>query len=242
MKSNILFITALLTGLTFIGCQKNSEDEFNDANGTVPEKLIKKINIINKNDPSYNYTYTVNYDAGNQVSSYTDGESSSFLNFDQNGNLNSITNAYETLNMSELYQAPYDAFESGDVIGYDNNGNPSLIEVWKDGFGSELLNGEIIYDPNPNPYFYTLKAAGIIEVLDQVDLNFGYNVPSIVKARKLLFFNNPRAIIFKNMGGITENETQITYEYDADGYPIKAEIIAISLDETSNYDVYYTYK
>ena len=225
-----------------MGCKKDSEDEFNDANGTVPEKLIKKVNIINKDDPTHNYTYTVNYDGENRVSSYTDGESSSFLNFDQNGNLNSITDEYETINMSELYQAPYDAFESGDVIEYDNNGNPALIEVWKDGFGSELLNGEIIYDPNPNPYFYTLKAAGIIEVLDRVDLNFGYNVPSIVKARKLLFFNNPRAMIFKNTEGMTEYESQVTYEYDNDGYPIKAGIIAISLEGTSNYEVYYTYK
>ena len=242
MKNKNLLLGALIFGLLLIGCNKSSEDEFNNANGDVAVKYIRSVDIINSDDPSENRTYTLHYDGENRVSSYTDGNSSGFLNYSQNGELNSMTDEYETLEISELYQAPYDAFENGEVIEYDSKGNPIVIEVWEDGFGSNLLNGEIIYDPNPNPFFYTLKAAGVIDVIDQVDLNFGYNHPAIIKARQLLPYNSIRAMIFKNMSGITEYEVQINYEYDNDGYPIKADIVAISPDESSTYTVFYTYK
>ena len=49
-------------------------------------------------------------------------------------------------------------------------------------------------------------------------------------------------MIFKNTSGVTDSEVHITYDYDVDGYPGKADIVAISLEGTSAYNVFYTYK
>ena len=242
MKNKTLLLSTLSIVILLIGCSKDSEDEFNNANGTTVEKLIKTIEIIDEDYPNESVTYTFNYGSDNKLSSYTGDGTNTFFNYDQDGNLNTITDPYETLNMSELYQAPYDVFETGDVLEYDNNGNPIKIEVWESGFGSDLLNGEILYDPNPNPYFYTLKAAGLIDAFDIIDFNFGYNVPEIVQARKILPLNNIRTMIFKNMSGVTVDEIQINYEYDSDGYPITADILEITLEETYNLKINYTYK
>ena len=178
----------------------------------------------------------------NRVSSITDGNTNAFLNYDTSDNLNSITGNNEIFDIDELYQSPYDAFESGEVLEYDKNANPIKIEVYEDGYGSDVLIGNIIYDPNPNPFFYTLKAAGIIDVLDRIDLNFGITNPSIIKARLLLPYNNIRSMIFKNASGITQYEVHIDYNYDEDKYPISAIVNTLSQNESSTYTLIYKYK
>ena len=240
MKKTILIISTITSVILLFSCSKSTEDEFNGANEDVAKKYIKHFQIID--NISENITYTINYGAENRVSSITDGNTNTFLNYDNSDNLNSITGDNEPFDIDELYQSPYDAFESGEVLEYDENANPIKIEVYEDGYGSDVLIGSIIYDPNPNPFFYTLKAAGIIDVLDRVDLNFGYTNPSIVKARLLLPYNNIRSMIFKNASGITQYEVQIDYNYDEDKYPISATVNTLSQNESSTYTLIYTYK
>jgi len=227
-------------GRTLFSCSKSSEDEFNDSNGDVTQKYIKHFQIIDNTNE--NISYTVNYGTGDKVSSITDGNTNTFLNYDESNNLNSIVDDNETFDIDELYQSPYDAFETGNVLEYDDKANPIKIEVYEDGYGSDILIGNIIYDPNPNPFFYTLKAAGIIDVLDRVDLNFGYSNPSIIKARLLLPYNNIRTMIFKDASGITKYEVQIEYNYDDDKYPISANVNTLSQNESSTYTLFYTYR
>jgi len=223
--------------IILFGCSK-TEDGFNDANPDAVEKLIKKLVVIYDNE---SFSYTVNYDPDKKVTSISDGSSSAFLSYSTNNSLNSVTHKNETFNMSELYQAPYDAFDVGSVLEYDDKGNPILIEVYENGYGSEILLGEIIYDKNPNPFFYTLKAAGLIDVLDRVELNFGFSNPVISKARQLLPFNSIKSMIFRDYDGITRSEVHIDYDYDIDGYPKNAIVSYLSSTESGVYNIYYHY-
>ncbi len=223
------------------GCQKSSEEEFNDANGDIAEKYIKRLEITS-NVVTENVTYWVNYDSENRVSSVTDGTSSHIFSYNSNNNLATVTDQGETLNVNDLYQSPYDAFETGNVLEYDAKGNPIRIECFEDGYNSDPLIGEVTYDPNPNPFFYTLKAAKIIEVLDRVDLNFGAQSPSIIKARLLLPYNNISGMIFKDLSGNTKYEVHIDYTYTADKYPISAVVNAVSANESRIYEAKYFYK
>ncbi|MEZ4779596.1 MAG: hypothetical protein R2786_09475 [Flavobacteriaceae bacterium] len=236
MKKIALLFIIVLT----LSCSKSTEDEFNEVNGNVAEKYVKRLQVLD--NVNGNSSITINYGEGNRVTSITDGNATTFFNYDSSNNLSSINDSNETFNMSELYQAPYDAFETGQVLEYDDNSNPIKIKVYEDGYGSELLTGTIVYDANPNPYFYTLKAAGGIAVLDMVDLNFGITDPSIIKARNLFPNNNIRSMIFKDDSGITKYEVQFDYTYGSDKYPVSASVSALSVDESSSYDLIYTYK
>lgn len=99
-----------------------------------------------------------------------------------------------------------------------------------------------MYDPNPNPFFYTFKAAGIIDVLDRVNLNFGISSPTFIKARQLLLYNNISGMFFKDTLGITQFEVHIDYNYNESGYPITANVNAISDRDSSSNTFIYTYK
>ena len=238
----VLLLNILVIFVVLSGCKK-TEDEFNDANGNVKAKYLSRMEITSS-VPKENKIINVYYDAENRVSSITDGTNSHFFNYNSSNSLTSVTDGGEPMNVSDLYQAPYDAFETGHVLEYDANKNPKTIEVYEyEGSSlSEVLTGEISYDPKPNPFFYTLQAAKVIEVLDRVDLNFSSAPPSIIKARQLFPYNNIRAMIFKNQAGITKDEVQIEYVYDSDNYPISATVNALSPDETRIYHVYYFYK
>ena len=241
MRKKIIQITAILTLILSLSCSKSTEEGFNEANGDVVKKYIKQFQIFDNNRG--NISYTINYGINNKVSSITNGNNTNvFLNYDESNDLKSIIKGSETFNIDELYQSPYDAFETGDVLEYDDKGNPVKIEVYEDGNGSNILIGDIIYDPNPNPFYYTLQAAGIIDILDRVDLTFGYSNPSIINAKLLLPYNNIKSMIFKNTSGITQYEVQINYNYGDDKYPISANVITLSQYETSTCTLIYNYK
>lgn len=70
-------------------------------------------------------------------------------------------------------------------MGYDYN---SYTEIYED----KIYTASLSYDTAPNPFYHTLKSAGIIDVLDKVNLDFsGPNVTAdFVKARALFPVNN----------------------------------------------------
>jgi hypothetical protein len=239
----VFVIIWVISEIMFVisGCKKSTEEEFNAANGDIAQKYIKRLDIIS-NDASENKTFVVNYDSENKVSSMTDGISGHFFVYDTDNNLSSITDEGGPFNVNDLYQAPYDAFETGNVLEYDSKLNPVKIQVYENEYPSDPLIGEIIYDLNPNPFFYTLKAAKIIDVLDRVDLNFGIQSSSIIKARKLLPYNNIKGMIFKDLAGNTKYEVQVDYTYDADKYPTSADVYALSPEKSYSYSARYFYK
>lgn len=253
--SILILVLVLITS-----CSEDSvTDEFNNANnndntnGSVASKLITKITGVSVQYPTENATIFISYDANDRVSSVSDGTEASVLVYN-NGNLSTITSTGGTpFNVEELFVSPYDAFETGQVSEYDNNGNPIKLVFIEEEYDYNSgtyttveYTAEISYDTEPNPYFYTLQAAGIIEVLDNVELNFSLNpqTPEIVQARALFPLNNIKRIIYKDENSVVIYEIAADYVYNDVDHPITATVTASSPadNEISVYTLAYTYK
>ncbi|WP_339874921.1 hypothetical protein [Olleya marilimosa] len=247
-----LQITLLTVLAVFMSCSEDSAtDEFNQANQNASVKLITNLSVVSAQDASENQSVTINYNGNNQVANITDGVETSFLVYD-NDNLTNVTGEGETLNVEELYQSPYDAFETGEVLQYDSNMNPVSIRFLEEEFDffNNTMNvveyyAEIEYDATPNPFFYTLEAAGIIDVLDNVDLNFSMDVqaPEIVQARLLLPTNNIKKITYKDEDLTPIYQIVANYVYDAQNYPSTGTVTSTDLgdDSVSVYTTTFTY-
>lgn len=247
-----LQITLLTVLAVFMSCSEDSAtDEFNAANQNASVKLITNLSVVSAQDASENQSVTINYNGNNQVANITDGVETSFLVYDNN-NLTNVTGEGETLNVEELYQSPYDAFETGEVLQYDSNMNPVSIRFLEEEFDffNNTMNvveyyAEIEYDATPNPFFYTLEAAGIIDVLDNVDLNFSMDVqaPEIVQARLLLPTNNIKKITYKDEDLTPIYQIVANYVYDAQNYPSTGTVTTTDLedDSVSVYTTTFTY-
>ena len=247
-----LQITLLTVLAVFMSCSEDSAtDEFNAANQNASVKLITNLSVVSAQDASENQSVTINYNGNNQVANITDGVETSILVYD-NDNLTNVTGEGETLNVEELYQSPYDAFETGEVLQYDSNMNPVSIRFLEEEFDffNNTMNvveyyAEIEYDATPNPFFYTLEAAGIIDVLDNVDLNFSMDVqaPEIVQARLLLPTNNIKKITYKDEDLTPIYQIVANYVYDAQNYPSTGTVTSTDLgdDSVSVYTTTFTY-
>ena len=247
-----LQITLLTVLAVFMSCSEDSAtDEFNAANQNASVKLITNLSVVSAQDASENQSVTINYNGNNQVANITDGVETSILVYD-NDNLTNVTGEGETLNVEELYESPYDAFETGEVLQYDSNMNPVSIRFLEEEFDffNNTMNvveyyAEIEYDATPNPFFYTLEAAGIIDVLDNVDLNFSMDVqaPEIVQARLLLPTNNIKKITYKDEDLTPIYQIVANYVYDAQNYPSTGTVTSTDLgdDSVSVYTTTFTY-
>ncbi|WP_292948804.1 hypothetical protein [Olleya sp. UBA1516] len=247
-----LQITLLTVLAVFMSCSEDSAtDEFNQANQNATVKLITNLSVVSAQDASENQSVTINYNGNNQVSNITDGVETSILVYD-NDNLTNVTGEGETLNVEELYESPYDAFETGEVLQYDSNMNPVSIRFLEEEFDfvANTMSvveyfAEIEYDATPNPFFYTLEAAGIIDVLDNVDLNFSMDVqaPEIVQARLLLPTNNIKKITYKDEDLTPIYQIVANYVYDAQNYPSTGTVTSTDLedDSVSVYTTTFTY-
>tara|TARA_R110000751_G_scaffold146601_1_gene250708 strand:- start:135211 stop:135972 length:762 start_codon:yes stop_codon:yes gene_type:complete len=247
-----LQITLLTVLAVFMSCSEDSAtEEFNQANQNASVKLITNLSVVSAQDASENQSVTINYNGNNQVANITDGVETSILVYD-NDNLTNVTGEGETLNVEELYESPYDAFETGEVLQYDSNMNPISIRFLEEEFDfvANTMSvveyfAEIEYDATPNPFFYTLEAAGIIDVLDNVDLNFSMDVqaPEIVQARLLLPTNNIKKITYKDEDLTPIYQIVANYVYDAQNYPSTGTVTSTDLedDSVSVYTTTFTY-
>ena len=231
-------------------CSKSASDEFKDANGNVEKKLIKTIRIVSGQETYENRIITFSYDSSNRLTLVNDGEASSQFNY-ANGELKQVSGSSHLTNVEDFYQSPLDAFEKGAVMEYDNKGNPiklSVLDRRGEGDNIELIEfiAEISYDSQPNPYYYTMDSAGIIDALDKINLNFSTTPQSqeLVKARTLLFVNNPSKLVYKGIDGNIIYNVEIDYTYDDDKYPESATVTAIDMvnDKTGYYYINYEYK
>ncbi|WP_299435203.1 hypothetical protein [uncultured Aquimarina sp.] len=249
----LLFLSVITI---FASCDSDSvTDEFNNSNGDTAKKLIEKIEYDSAQIDEEDYDFIVEYDANNRVTSVSNGVDTGVLVY-SNDDLSTVSGGEEPFSISELYQDPYDAFESGDVLEYDQSGNPISIRVFEEdyvydpttGTGEEVIEeyiATITYDATPNPYFYTFEAAGLIEVLDRVQLNFSMmpQSPEIVRARALFPLNNIKSIVYKDEDGETVGQVAIDYVYDADNYPSSATMTVTADGEpTSIFRADYNYK
>lgn len=256
--SALLIISAFLIN----GCKKTTEDEFNDANGDVAEKLVHWIEITS-DDFNEKERITVSYDGKDRVSSIIYGETTHYFVYDEYSNLSKITDEGEPKDIGELFLSPYDIdltvgsgnrVVPGNVLKFDSKGNPIEIEFFENtmswnyfGSGSfiiktDTLTCEIIYDPNPNPIFYTLKAAKVVDALDRLELIFGSQSLEIIKAKQLLPYNNIKSMIFKDLNGIPKSEITINSTYDEDKYPTSATVVVTNSSGSFFHLVNYYYK
>ena len=240
----LLFSVLLMLG----SCSKESaSDEFEQANGKVAEKLITRMDVLSAQDPNENTSLFINYDSKNRVSSINNGTDSNILVYEDD-QLVTISGGSEPFRTSELYQTPYDIFQFGEVVEYDSNKNPSIIRLLDEDYDGKIneFKVDITYDPTPNPFFYTLKAAGIIDVLDGVQFNLSMSPqsPDLIQSRKLLPLNNIKQIVVTDVErGEINFQLVADYVYDEDDYPISATFTTLTPDSGTNiYLNKYTYK
>ncbi|UNY99548.1 hypothetical protein MQE36_04185 [Zhouia spongiae] len=253
MKKMNALMPGLFVSVFLISCSDSTSDEFDEANGGVEEKLITQLDLASVQDETENSSVYLTYDADLRLSKASNGmESSTFVYEDDE--LSDVTggNSGSVFNIEELYQSPYGAFETGKVLEYDDNKNPSLIEFYEEEYDYEndtytdlVYTAEVSYDEAPSPYFFTLKAAGVIDVLDKVQLNFSASPESaeILKAKALFPVNNISKILYKDEKGNPVYEIKADYVYDDDNYPVSATISAKDLgnNETLVYTLNYKY-
>lgn len=238
------FIYLLSSLIVLISCSKDLDDGFNDANPNVKKKFLHRVEIIS-DENELEGTNTFNYDSNNKLTSITNGSESQFFNYNESGDLISSTGSEDYfVSDLELNGAPFDAYEWGDVLEYDDKENPIKIELLKNDFGfgynNKVCIAHISYDDKPNPRFYTLEAAGIINLLNTIDLDFGYTPKELIKARELIPYNSMNTIIIKNLDGQTESEIHFENTYDEDDYLTRSNVLVISENETfSTYFRYY---
>lgn len=228
-----LFYMFAFASLLIVSCDSDSiTDEFTAANGNVSKKLIERIEYNSAQNYELDYTFTVEYDVSDRVVSASNGIEETIFVY-ENNELSTVTGGGNPLSMGELYQSPYDLFETGDVLEYDQKGNPISVLYFEYDYGYnngqygetvEEFIATIEYDSTPNPFFYTLEAAGVIDVMDKVKFNFNMLPQSseIVQAKQLFPMNNPKKITYRNEDGVVVGVVKMDYLYDSDNYPSSA--------------------
>lgn len=239
-----------LTALFTVGCDKSSSDEFEDANGQVEVRLMESITASSNEMMSEKETVNFFYDANNRLTKVASGDQFTSFYYDK-GNLANMKGDGDLFNVEELFKSPYDAFDTGEVITYDDSGNPKEVKFMVVEYDEESWDEYVVpytavlsYDDKPNPYFHTLKAAGLIDVLDKIKLNFEMNANSakLVQARMLLPVNNLSRIEYKDENGQTVATVRIEYNYDATNYPKSAAVTVLVDGDLEAYTVNYLYK
>lgn len=248
-KMNYVFLSSFSFAL-LMSCSDSASEEFDEVNGDVAKKYITQISIESSEYPEDDKKFYFNYNADGRLTTVSNGEGERTLEYQDNKLSNISGEGADPFNIEELYESPYDAFETGHVLEYDDNGNPYKIQLLEEDYDyttntSEVLEttAEISYDNVHNPYFYTLESAGIIDVMDRIQLNFNMTPQNsdLVKARALFPVNNPTKIVYKDENGIPSYQIDVTYEYDAVNYPISAIVVATSLEEDESERESFTY-
>ena len=254
MKKHNIFFLIVFTISIVISCSKESvSDDFEEVNGDVAVKLMESISVSDTEDSSENTTVTMYYTNDGKLNTISDGSETNVFVYDNDNKLTRITSDGDNLNMEELYESPYDAFDTGEVVEYDDNNNPKKIEFlveeciddcWDDEYEVKIYTAELSYDDAHNPFYHTFNAGGIIDVLDNVELNFGSSQsPEIVKVKDLFPMNNLSQIIYKNEEGDPLVSLNINFSYDQENYPTSATITAVDIEESeqSVSSVIFTY-
>lgn len=236
----IKILTLVITvGFFTISC--SSDDGFKDANGDVAKKHITKVITQTGNETS---TSKVTYDNDGKVVSASLDSDVRYFFYDDWGKLEKISGGGDNIFTSEVISEIYDAYEIGDVLEFDQKGNPTVLKLYNDdNYGNETTSmAYLTYDEKPFAFYYTMDAAGIIDVLYDVRFRF-IAPPEIIKAKKLLPVNNPVKATIKNEAGREIGSVSVNYDYNENKYPKTASVVSIDDDGYAKaYDVTYEYK
>lgn len=241
----ILLLTAIFT----YSCDNSSSNEFEEANGDVAIRLIKNITVLSVQDATENKSIDISYDGNKRISNISNGMESNVFVYDS-GNLTNITGSGETFNIENLFESPHAAFEVGEVLEYDGNANPKKIKFLEeeydyesDSYVTKKYIANMFYDDKPSPYFYTLKAGGIIGALDNIKLNLNMapQAAKLVQAKMMLPVNNINKVEYVNNEGVIVGTIKADYVYDDTNYPNTATVTTTTEDDISVYTVTYLY-
>lgn len=234
----------LLLILSFftISCSKD-DDNFDDANSNPAKKYITKIVTEEAGQTTIS---EINYDNQGRVISVSSDNQTKYFSYDDanDGDLKKVSGGGENIITSEIINEIHDAYEIGDVLQYDEKGNPTVLELYdEDNFGNQITyTAEIAYDDKPFSFYYTLEAAGIIDVLNDVRLQF-YAPEEIIIAKKLLPVNNPFKAIIMDDSNQEIGSIIVDYNYDEDNYPKTASVVTIDEEGyAESYNVTYEYR
>lgn len=221
----------------------SSDDGFDDANGNVAKKYITKITTAGNGDSNVS---TVTYNGDKKVLSASDGQQINAFTYNTDGSLNKISGGGDALFTSEIMGTIHQAYEIGDILGYDSKGNPTLLELYEDDYYTGeryTYKATLTYDTNPFAFYYTLDAAGIIDVLNNTQLNFSMIAasPEIILAKLLLPVNNPISVIIRDETNIEVARIDVSYVYNADKYPISSQVTVQEDGFVDQYSVLYDY-
>lgn len=236
MKKMSILAIALSFSSIITSCSDTVSNEFDEVNGDVEKKKLKKIIT---NEEGVELTTVFFYDTEGKLDKIegSNGAESTTIEYTNTGSFvnASTTGINEALNLDDLYNTPYQIFNTGEVLDYDENNNPSKIlykhkvyDFNSNSYQTVELVAELTYDDAPNFYFATLESAGIIDILDgvQLELSSATQPSELINARRLLPLNNLRTINYDDMDNNRVASLEINYTYDADNYPTKASIIA----------------
>lgn len=244
IKSNLSTIknlTLLLALCCFTVSCSSDDDGFDEANGNAAKKYVTKIITEGEGQTTIS---EVSYDSQGKVTSASSGEESKYFSYGDDGGLKKVSGGGDNVMTSEVIGEIQDAYEIGDVLQYDEKGNPTVLELYdEDYYGNQITNtATITYDDKPFTFYYTLDAAGIIDVLYDVRLQF-YAPEEIIMAKKLLPVNNPIKAIIKDDSNQEICTISVDYDYDEDNYPKTATVVSID-DEgyAESYNVNYEYR
>ncbi|EAR16464.1 hypothetical protein [Robiginitalea biformata] len=245
MKRAFLFFIIL----PFISCSDSVSNEFEAVNGNVEERRLQSISVVSPQRPEDNKYFLFTYDGQGRLTSFTDSEETAVVLYEDNS-VSGFADSYGTIGIEELYASPYDAFSTGQVEEYDNKGNPRILSFLEPVYDYELntvvqeqYTLEISYDEQPNPYYYTLESAGLINVLDRIQLNFGMapQPEELIRARLLFPLNNPSQLVYRDEAGEIVHTVNVDYNYEGD-YPTSATIIALSPQSGSSANLSVTFQ
>lgn len=242
-KSNFKRAKNLILILTigFFTFSCSSDDGFEDANGDAAKKYITKIIAQTGNEIAVS---KVVYNNEGKVFSASSGDETRYFSYNDNGGLEKISGGGDNVFTSEVISEIHDAYEIGDVLEFDQKGNPTVLELYDtDYYGNQTTNmAYLTYDEKPFAFYYTMDAAGIIDVLYDVRFRF-IAPPEVVMAKKLLPVNNPIKAIIKNDSNQEIGSISVNYNYDENNYPKTASVVSID-DEgyAESYDLTYEYK
>ena len=234
-------VAVLLCSTLFVVACSTNDDGFDDANGNVAKKYVTK--IITQTDGTTTVSDVVYNNDGKVISASSDGDVK-YFSYHDDGRLKKISGGGDNFMTSEIINEIHSAYEIGDVLQYDANGNPTILELYDlDDNGNQVTHiANLSYDNIPFTFYYTLDAAGIIAVLNDVRLQF-YMPTEIVMAKKLLPVFNPINAVIKNSLNQEIGSIAVNYTYDSDNYPTNATVISIDQDGyASSATVLYQYK
>lgn len=241
MKNQFTLLMLAISCFT-ISCS-SEDDGFDDANQGAAKKYVKR--IVTTGEGGSNVS-EISYDNQGRVTSATSDNEAKYFSYNDEGDggLKKVSGEGDNIITNEIISEIQDAYEIGEVLQYDKKGNPTILELYDEDYrGNQIINtATITYDDKPFMFYYTLDAAGIIDVLYDVRLQF-YAPQDIIMAKKLLPVNNPVSAIIKDDSNQEISSISIDYNYDENNYPETTSVISIDDDGyVESYKVVYQYK